>query len=420
MSDCPTAHPPGANSLFGILAFPFMPAESGRRGVVVEVAPDWSFDAAILIKEVDVVVWGRMPDGSSPIRVAARRAVARELALHTLYRRTSPRLRIAAIHRLPPRQLGIGGLRHSLRYALRSGVMVELTSLPKKERVLDIVQIAAGVKPTSNAIHAGAGGAVLVRVALTDGSAGLLRLARVGAPGDPVRHVDMLQRLTIAGIALAPRLRGQGRTAGASWTVEELLPGHRPAHATARLAQQVAEVCARFPRAEGSPTALAEDFLNVSQWLPQRSQGFQQLARELAGTVRALPAVLRHGDLWAGNLLVKGEVLTGIIDWDAAHPAAVPGADILQLVATDMRWQAGQSLGPIFLRCPWRSDAFRAATTNYWPRFRVQPGQALLEVIGIAWWMREVCGTLSRFPHRATDERWLATNVDSVLASLGY
>jgi hypothetical protein len=44
----------------------------------------------------------------------------------------------------------------------------------------------------------------------------------------------------------------------------------------------------------------------------------------------------------------------------------------------------------------------------------------VLDCVGIAWWASEVHGTLARLPHRASDERWVATNVDPVLSELGY
>jgi len=144
-----------------------------------------------------------------------------------------------------------------------------------------------------------------------------------------------------------------------------------------------------------------------------------RLAAETSARVRSLPAILRHGDLWAGNLLVDRGRLSGLVDWDAAHPAALPGADLLQLLATDFRRRAGRALGPEFLNRPWRSPAFSQATAGYWPVLGIRPDDALLELVGIAWWATEVHGTLARLPHRANDERWVVTNVDRVLRALG-
>jgi aminoglycoside phosphotransferase (APT) family kinase protein len=130
--------------------------------------------------------------------------------------------------------------------------------------------------------------------------------------------------------------------------------------------------------------------------------------------------MLRHGDLWTGNLLVDRGRLTGMIDWDAAHPAGVPGADLVQLLATDARRRAHRSLGAAFVTRPWRSASFHRATGPYWEHVGAAPEGDLIEVAGIAWWATEVHHTLLRLPHRADDEQWVRDNVDRVLVSLGY
>ena len=67
----------------------------------------------------------------------------------------------------------------------------------------------------------------------------------------------------------------------------------------------------------------------------------------------------RHGDLWSGNLLVAGRRLTGVLDWDAWHPAAVPGTDLLHLVATEQAHRTRHSLGSVWMvtTFPWGSTA---------------------------------------------------------------
>jgi hypothetical protein len=269
--------------------------------------------------------------------------------------------------------------------------------------------------------HAAPGGAVLVRCLLADGSEVILRAARTGVAGDPAAVADTLELLTRERVPLTPRLHARGQTAGASWVVERALPGRRPARATASLTSQVARVCASFPGTEGPPTATADDLSAVADLLPERAGAIKRLAADLSAAWQTLPSILRHGDLWAGNLLVdRRGSLTGLVDWDAAHPAAVPGADLLQLVATEFRRQAHHALGPAFLARPWRLAEFGEATAGYWRELRIRPDDRLLEVVGVCWWATEVHGTLSRLPHRITDERWVETNVDRVLTALGY
>jgi Phosphotransferase enzyme family len=408
------------SSLLALVAYAFMPAEPGRRGVVVEASGDWRFDPSRVESGADVVVWGRPPEGSLPLAWAARGAARREVALRTLSRRLPARLHVIAVHRLPPRRLALGRVRGGVRSALRGGALVELRSAHPVTRVLDAVAEAAGVSHSGGAVHAGAGGALLVQGRLGDGSAAVLRVARTGSAGDPATLADTLKFLGRQRVPLAPRLRAHGQTAGASWLVEEALPGRRPSRATASLTGEVADVCSSLPRGDGPPTATAADLSAIALALPERAEAVRRIASDLSDPVQELPSVLRHGDLWAGNLLVdRAGKLSGLVDWDAAHRTSVPGADLLQLVATEFRRKTRRALGPAFLARPWRLSEYADATARYWPAVGIRPDEDLLDVIGLAWWATEVHGTLARLPHRAGDERWVETNVDRVLTGLG-
>jgi hypothetical protein len=410
----------GDASPLGALSFPLMPADPGRRGEVIEAPPDWRFDPDALDPRADAVVWGRMPDRTRSVRSAARTAAAREATLRAVRRRIPSRLRLVGIHRLPPRRLQGGGLKGRVRAVLRGGALVELGALPSGNRVLDRVIEAAQIGRLDESLHAGAGGGLLVRVVFADGSAALLRLARAGAPGDPAPAAEVLDRLAAAGVPLVPSVHARGRTAGASWIVEQALPGSRPTRTTGRLARQVADVCATFPLGDGPPTATAADLAGIAARLPDRASAVARLAAAVSRGAEGLPAIVRHGDLWAGNLLVERGTLTGLVDWDAAHPAGIPGADLVQLIGTETRRRAHQALGPAVSSRPWRRAGFLQAARAYWPALGIRPDDDVLEIAGIAWWAAEVYGTVTRLPHRAADQAWLETNVDGVLSALGY
>jgi hypothetical protein len=317
--------------------------------------------------------------------------------------------------------LRTGRFRGGLRTALRGGALVELSSAPGGVRILDAVAAAAGVLPAHWAFHAGTGGVLLVSGRLADSSGAVLRVAPAGVAGDPAALVETFELLERAALPFTPRLHAHGHAAGASWVAERALSGRRPRRVTDPLILHVADVCSRFPRGDGPPTATAGDLAAIATLLPERGGAIDRFASDLSVSLRTLPSILRHGDLWAGNLLVDRRAnLTGLVDWDAAHPISVPGADLLQLVATEFRRGAHLALGPAFLARPWRLAAFARATAGYWPRIGVQPGEDVLEAVGAAWWATEVHGTLARLPHRASDDEWIETNVDSVLTGLGY
>jgi len=151
---------------------------------------------------------------------------------------------------------------------------------------------------------------------------------------------------------------------------------------------------------------------------PRWSEAIASLGRRVGTTVATLPSVLGHGDLWAGNLLVEGGRLTGLIDWDAWHSRAAPGTDLLHLVATELRYRARRSLGAEVVTRPWQSRAFASATERYWRGLGVLPDAGALDGIGISWWAGQVANSLARIPELVTDRLWVRDNVDRVLSTI--
>ncbi|MGZ8528022.1 MAG: hypothetical protein ACXWWR_04435, partial [Candidatus Limnocylindrales bacterium] len=181
-------------------AFPFMPADPDRHGTLVEAPADWDFALPTEASELDVIVWGRLPDASPSSARGLRSAVARELALRRLAARPPGRFRVAGVHRLAPGGLG-GGLRGRVRTALRAGALVELTTLPAGARVLDAALDTADARLTGAHLAFGSGGTLIARIARGP-TEGLLRLAAIGAPGDPARTGETLELLARLGVAL--------------------------------------------------------------------------------------------------------------------------------------------------------------------------------------------------------------------------
>jgi hypothetical protein len=381
--------------------------------MVVDAAAEHRCAVGTLPADV-AVVWGRLANGSQhPLRQAAER----ELDLRALRAALPQRLHVTAVHRLPApgARTGVRGWACGI---LRAGLVVEVAPPDAGPRILDAVAQVAGAERLERPLHAGAGGTLLVRARMASGARGLLRVTRAGASGDPATLADTLARLATAGVPLAPRPLDRGVVAGASWMAEKLLPGHRPGRVTPDLVHQAALACSRLPISDAVPTAPVDDLLGAAAVLPRYAADLRRLADRLRSRLDGIPAVQRHGDLWAGNLLVDRGRLTGIVDWDAAHSSGVPGADLVQLVATDLRRRRRLPLGRAVLELPWRASTFTAATAAYWWALDIAPRRALLDVAGIAWWASEIHHTLVRFPQRRTDERWVAENVAAVLEGL--
>ena len=204
---------------------------------------------------------------------------------------------------------------------LRAGLVVEVAPPDAGPRILDAVAQVAGAERLERPVQAGAGGTVLVRARMASGARGLLRVTRAGTSGDPAAQADTLERLATARVPLAPRPLGRGVVAGASWTAEKLLPGHRPRRVTPDLVHQAALACGRLPISDAVPTAPVDDLLGAAAALPSYAADLRRLADRVRSRLDGIPAVQRHGDLWAGNLLVDRGRLTGIVDWDAARTA---------------------------------------------------------------------------------------------------
>jgi hypothetical protein len=173
-----------------------------------------------------------------------------------------------------------------------------------------------------------------------------------------------------------------------------------------------------LPRQHGAASATAADIERLRGWLPQREEVLTILRSELAETSGGTAGVFAHRDLWPGNLLVDRGMLSGVIDWGSWRPDALPGVDLLQLFASAERRRRGEHLGRAWLRRPWRTTAFRAATEPYWEAVGLDPDERYLEAIGVGWWAGEVAGTLERLPERRRDPRWLTANVHPVLDAL--
>ncbi len=401
------------------LAFLLMPAEPGLTGTIQEAGDRWSL-ADPPDPGTAVVIWGRGPLFSGTRgAVAARSAVARERAIRSLRRRCPPPFRVAGVHRLPPPVLAGGRARNGVRAGLLGGALVEMWSQAQVRRVIDaIVEQGQGSAPVTR-LMPGSGGTALVRFHRTAGGEAMLRAARADDAGDPGWAADALEALAPLGLKQVPRLLGRGQMAGASWSVESVLPGHRPARVSAAATRELALVFAGLPRSDQPATAHEEDLKSLAVRFPRWAGILTRVAEEVGDVSQAVPSVIRHGDLWAGNLLVRQQRVTGIVDWDAWHPAALPGVDLLHLFATVEGMRAKEGVGQTWVRHPWESEDFRSATSAYWKAMRIVPNARFLRAIGIAWWAGHVAASLRRLARLAGDDRWVAANVEQVLEAVG-
>jgi hypothetical protein len=404
---------------FEPLASLFLPAGADQTGVILRADENWGFDPSSLAS-ADAAVWGRAPlPSAASLPAAVASAVRRVRALRSMRSVIPDGWIVAGVHGLPPPDPRPRPGRSSVRDFVLGGALVELARERIPRRVIDAAGDAAGAAHRISQFRAGSGGSALARSRKVDGSDFMLRVSPAGGPADPARAAGALERLSAAGIGVVPRLVGRGCASGASWSAESILPGRRPGRLTTHLALEVSRFCASLPREERRPpTALTDDLRTIGAAFPHWGPVVSRVGEGLERTISTLPAVMRHGDLWAGNLLADRGSLTGVIDWDAWHPAAVPGTDLLHLLARKERWRGSGGLGESWLRRPWRSETFHGATTDYWKALGIRPHRETLIAVGVAWWAGQVAVNVTRLPHLSRNESWVSTNVDAVIEAL--
>lgn len=325
-----------------------------------------------------------------------------------------PRSQRRVVQPLPPSGIA-PGIRGGLARVVRSGLVVLPPNSSTGPRVIDDVAAAAGVRLPRRVMLSAAGG-VLALTTATDGRPVVLRVARARGPGDP--HFGARVMASLASVAGVPELVGLGVTAGMAWVVEQRMPGRTATRLTSKLTASVVELLTALPRAPGPATAPIED-LRLLAALGVDETAVERLRAELPTALASLPAVVGHRDVWTGNLLVRAGRVSGLVDWDGAHPATVAGCDLLHLMITDRRRKLGLDLAGVWALRPWTWSALTTGPASaLWPALEVEPGPDTLKVLTVAWWLGHVAGTLRRLPHRGCDAEWIRRNVTGVLEDL--
>ncbi|WP_448614594.1 hypothetical protein [Modestobacter sp. URMC 112] len=304
------------------------------------------------------------------------------------------------------------GTRDRLRRAAGRGLVAALPE-PGRPVVLDRVLDDAGAVLASP-LGVGADGAVRAMVTRGD-TRGLLRMGLAGGPADPSGSAAGLRRLAAAGVLHVPALLASGVRDDVVWSLEAALPGSRPSAVSPALADRVAAFTAALPRADGPVDATADAEV-IAVAVPSCAADVRRIAGTVTSSALAAQGRLRHGDLWAGNLLARGDELTGVVDWDAWSPAGLPGVDLLHLLATEERIRTRSALGEVWLRRPWDASPFADLARRHWPSWGSDaPARA---TVGTAWWLGQLASDLRRNPSLARDDRWVARNVATVTAAL--
>ena len=401
---------------FADYAYLLVPADPARKVVVVEADSDWRLDLSTSFGAA-VVLWGRIPLRRPPAaRLLLRHVLARERALKALRRRL-PGLALKRIHRLNPPPGRPGRFQSRVRNYLLGGAVAELAAAHGVTSILEEVVRQSGVQPMEGSFAPGSDRAATLLARTADGEPAVLRLGATGGASNPAIALAALDRLAGAGIGRVPRVLGRGEVGEVSFVVESFIVGGRPKHIDDDLLKEVAGFLAGLPRGEGSPTAIDEDFQELARFIPSVAGALARLHERIRPLLRDLPSVMTHGDLWAGNIFVVDGSFSGVIDWDGAHSAGVPGTDLLHLFISRQNRRVRGDIGAAWQKRPWHSQDFAKVAAPYWRALDIELDGSSLDAVAAAWWASWSRRAIERHDYRLEDDRWMNDNVHSVLTA---
>jgi hypothetical protein len=404
---------------FPSLAYLYQPADPAVTTSIVEVDARWTPPAQPR-PGIDVLLWGRLARNTRPTPRAVVDGVRRELAIRRLKARPPGGFRLVELHRLPPVRRP-GAWRRPIRAFTLGGALAELVrghrgSQERPPRVIDAVVTAAGSDPSGVRLRAAGDGSALARLVLGDGAPAELRVAKAGHTKDPARGHAALIALEGAGVERVPRPLGGDVTAGAAWSTETVVPGGHVQELTPSLLEQITSFLATLPDSAGERWATDDQLAEVAEFFPEHAAALRDVATAAGGWAAGLEPVLIHGDLWLNNIFTEGDRLSAVFDWDTWHPAGVPGADLLNLLAAETRTRERRDLGPLFINDYWRSPEVVDALGGYFrARGQALPDAAGLAAIATAWWASRIAGALHRALRQIDDPAWTRRNLVDAL-----
>jgi aminoglycoside phosphotransferase (APT) family kinase protein len=233
-----------------------------------------------------------------------------------------------------------------------------------------------------------------------------------------------------------PRILGQGEVDGRHYWVEEALPGTPVTAPVLRrrqdgsLLDDAVRLIGDFHARTSEQTFLDE--ATVRAWVDQPLHRIEMCAAARPHPARFLAALdlLRaelvaalaghtvrtcwiHGDFWPGNLLSRGPVVTGVVDWDRASAHQLPLHDLLHAHFFSRRLTTRAELGDVVVRALRHGVADAVGV----PADRVASwlGGIPEQPAVLLYWLRYVSLFIDSEGHR-DNPRWLRGNVDRVLA----
>ena len=225
--------------------------------------------------------------------------------------------------------------------------------------------------------------------------------------------------------ALVPRIDGRGRTGLAHWSVERRVRGAHPASLIPSVAADCLEflVALRTTAPVGTPApaiASPDQAEFVGSFVPSVASMVRALGGEIDEQTRGLRGGFWHGDMWARNLFVVDDRLSGVIDWAQGGPGGLPLLDLLnmEMVATPYAGVYGWGPSIIERLVPLAARGPTGASREYLHRTGLDVTTRQYEALIAAYWLERVSHDLATYLDRGIDRLWLQRNVAEVAPAL--
>jgi hypothetical protein len=244
-----------------------------------------------------------------------------------------------------------------------------------------------------------------------------------------------LQNAALAALANAPaevtqrlpRVIASGRTGLADWSLDSKLSGSAPPGQLppALVAEAVDFLVALHevddPSSPAASIAADADMVASVCMTPENASRIRQLGEALERDLADVPRGFGHGDFWTHNLLVSGERLTGVIDWDGSGHRRLPMLDLLHLLLSAHRGRTREYFGRALVSylLPSARAGGEPPVREYARRIGMALDADRLEALALAYWLDRMALEISAFQDRAHRPVWVRDNVEYVIESLG-
>jgi hypothetical protein len=306
------------------------------------------------------------------------------------------------------------------RLPLRA-VVVGRRSEAKRSTILEAAADASGARPVDQPL-------VRQGVVVLLGEAGVLRVS-LGPAGrqseEQWTSLAYLKSMEPPAIVAdrAPWPIAEGSVGLGRWTLEQRLSGTPPIRLTEALWADCLDFLVALHQV-ASPAA-SQDLRTRAEVVAGTCDAAQGHAvRDLGGRLDEeladLPRGFAHGDFWRENLLVEGDRLTGVVDWDYSGGGRLPLLDLYHLWVNEERVRPRLAVGRSVVEqlLPAARSGGDALVRSCCARIGLDPEASLLVDLALAYWLDWVARELELFTDRMTRRLWIRENVQVVLHEL--